>query len=176
MKLINSIQQYMEKEMTVYHNYLLKVAYSKLALGKKQWAEDIVQDCYLKALKKQDSYDKNKSQLKTWLTTITSNLCIDFNRKKVNKELRYDNLTSIESSFEEQCCENKLNIRSYLNQLTYKEQCIVRMKFFFNMTAKEIAILLNIKQGNIPVIYKRTLQKLRKILEDHGIKEEHLFS
>lgn len=167
---------FMEKEITVYHNYLLKVAYTKLSPALKHWAEDIVQETYIKALRYRNSFDENKSQLKTWLVTITVNLCKDFNQKKVNKEMKYDSFSFFQEPYETNSSDRAIDIRKYLKELSNSEQRIIRMKFFFNMTAKEIAVILRTKHNNIPMMYKRTLKKLHDILQDRGINGSGLFS
>ena len=167
---------FMEKEISVYHNYLLKVAYTKLSPALKHWSEDIVQETFIKAIKYKDSFDAEKSQLKTWLVTITVNLCKDFNKKKVNNEMKYDSFSFFQESYEMSSSDIAINIRKYLKELSSTEQRLIRMKFFFDMTAKEIALILGIKHNNIPMMYKRAIKKLRDILEDRGINGSSLFS
>ena len=166
----------MEKEISVYHNYLLKVAYSKLSPALKHWSEDIVQEAFIKAIKYKDNFDSEKSQLKTWLVTITVNLCKDFNKKKVNNEMKYDSFAFFQDSYEMDSNNKALKVRAYLKELSVPEQRLIRMKFFFGMTAKEIAPILEIKHTSIPMMSKRTLKKLRRIMEDSGVKKHKLFS
>lgn len=166
----------MDNSLNSYKNYLLKVAFNNLPYAQKYWVEDIVQEAIYKALKNKSEFDENRAKLTSWLATITKNLCIDFIRKKVNQEEKYDSLSFFEKSYEDNKKELPVDVRKYLNKLSYNEQSVIRMKFFFEMTAKEIAPILGVKAGNIPMMYKRALQKLRRLMENDGIDPNSLFT
>lgn len=55
-----------------YHGALLRVAYSRL--GRREWAEDVVQEALLNAFKSLHTYDSQYS-FRTWLWTILLNQC-----------------------------------------------------------------------------------------------------
>lgn len=166
----------MDISMTKYTNYLRAVARKKLTSNNQVWVDDIVQETFYKAFKNRDKFDGDKSKLKTWLTTITINLCADYNRKKVNQEVRYDSFSYFQRRYEKESHTISIKVRKYLNKLSYNEQSVIRMKFFFNMTAKEMAPVLGVKPGNIPMMYKRAIEKLRNIMKDNGLDGDTLYS
>ncbi len=77
-------------------------AYDRLVLnhsyrftGRRDVAEDLTQDIFLRAYRNLDSFRAESASFRTWLFRVTRNLLIDYHRK----EHRY-NLTSFESSSE----------------------------------------------------------------------------
>lgn len=155
----------MEALFIDYHNYLTSIARKKLAKGNKQWAEDIVQETFYKASINKSKYDSSKGKMITWLTTITVNLCMDFHRKKVNQEIKCDDFSFFEGHAAPKRTEFSFEVRKYLKQLSFNEQCVIRMRYFFKMSAKEMESILGVKAGNIPMIHKRALDKLRDLVE-----------
>ena len=75
------------KELFDYRFFLLKLAKQNLGPTLESWAEDMVQETFLKASNNLHSYDESKGKLSTWLGRITINLCRDFAKKRVNKEV-----------------------------------------------------------------------------------------
>jgi RNA polymerase sigma-70 factor (ECF subfamily) len=54
-------------------------------------AEDFVQDAFIQGLNKIETFEKEKSQIQTWLTTIARNLVIkEFNDNKKNPKISID--------------------------------------------------------------------------------------
>ena len=68
-----------ESLMTAYENRIYSLALR--STGSEQDAADITQEVFLRAWKNLDSF-RGDSSLSTWLYRVTSNLCVDFARKK----------------------------------------------------------------------------------------------
>lgn len=80
-----------------YTDYLFSYAYLKI--GKREDAEDLVQETFLSAYKNRNQF-KGQSAEKTWLVAILKNKIIDYYRKK-NRDFTYvDYLDESEDTFE----------------------------------------------------------------------------
>lgn len=159
----------MENLFKNYHFYFKSIATKHLSSANQHWADDIIQDSFIKGFDKLESFDANKGKKITWLTTIVINSCRDFQRKKVNQEVKCDDFSFFDGqsiSFEENTF---LEIRKYLSLLSKKEQDLIRMRYFFNMSAKEMEPILEVKAKGIPVMHKRALEKLKRILAERGL-------
>lgn len=160
----------MENLIKTHRYYFLKVARRNLSDANKHWAEDILQEAFLRAFDNLESYDSKKGKPITWLTTILVNLCRDFHRKKANQEVKYDDFSKFDRPYESNAEELSTDIEAHLNLLSPRDEKIIRMRFFSNMTAKEIAPLVGVEAGSIPMITKRALKKLRILLDERGIR------
>lgn len=80
-----------------YADYFLSYAYYKV--GKKEEAEDLVQETFLSAYKSRDTFNGSVLE-KTWLMAILKNKIIDFYRKSKDVKSFSDYANQTESSFE----------------------------------------------------------------------------
>ncbi|TAE35993.1 MAG: sigma-70 family RNA polymerase sigma factor [Sphingobacteriales bacterium] len=80
-----------------YTDYLFSFAYYKV--GKKEEAEDLVQETFLSAYKGRENYNGTASE-KTWLTAILKNKIIDYYRKPKIVDSFSTYLDQTEESFE----------------------------------------------------------------------------
>ncbi len=82
----------------IYHNH--KVLVYNLALSyvhNQEDAQDIAQEVFVKIYQRYQSYDAEKSSLKTWIYQITINHCLDFVKSKKSVK-RFGFLTSLFNS------------------------------------------------------------------------------
>lgn len=86
-----------------YTDYLYTLALYKV--GKKEEAEDLVQETFLSAYKNRDTYNGAAAE-KTWLTAILKNKIIDYYRKSKVTDSFSDYLDKTEVSFENSFFDN----------------------------------------------------------------------
>jgi len=82
--------------VTLFGDYLF--SYALLKVGKRETAEDLVQEAFISALKAKDTFKGNSSE-KTWLTAILNNKIIDHYRKKDVLKDSTSYLTETEDEF-----------------------------------------------------------------------------
>lgn len=139
-------------------------------------ADDIVSDTFLKAVKNIGSFDSQLASFSTWLFRIANNTLYDYTKwKSYRQDAEWDdNFGGRTESREEPegaffADEDKKMLLAALKALNEREQKIVELKYFSDLSQKEIAVLLEITQSNVGVILHRALGKLRKKLENEEI-------
>ena len=148
-------------------------------LGRKEEAEDITQEVFLKIIKNLHTFNKEKN-FKVWIFSITRNTVIDYFRKK--KHIVFSALDSIDdegSSFEYEIkdeaddsyliLEKKENLKELekaLEVLTDNERMIISLKHTEDMTFMEIGEVMDEPLNTVKSRYTRALKKLK-----HRIKQ-----
>jgi RNA polymerase sigma factor (sigma-70 family) len=145
----------------------------------REEAEEIAQDCFVKAYKALGAY-KNTAKFSTWLYTITYTTAMTFLRKKrVNTLSIYDEQTYLHlenqtSNFNADVFE-KRDIYTYLNlaisRLAEDDATIVMLFYKGEQSLEEIGAILNMDANNIKVKLHRARQRL-KIQLQLLLKEE----
>lgn len=112
---------------------------------------------------------KEPKYFNTWLTRIMVNTAIDFIRK--NKKVVYldDNPLS-EAVYNEDFNEDRMDLFDAVDKLNEKHKSIIILKYFEDMTLKEIADVMECPLGTVKTNLHRALEQLRSNLK----KEEDL--
>jgi len=138
-------------------------------------AEDITIQTFSKAFDKIDTYDE-KYQFKTWLITISKNIHIDGLRKKnasVRAELYKekekdiydiadDNPTPEDKIITEQ---NLAKLLKDIKQLKPKYQEVINLRFFQELSYKEISERIGEPMNNVKVKLLRARKLLAEIIK-----------
>ena len=127
-------------------------------------SEDIMQETYLKALKKIHSY-KPKASFKSWIVTIARNLALnEYNKRKreMNVDSQIDEYMfgSVENN-----SEKELIIKEILLKLKDTEREVVLLHVVGDLKHREISDLLGIPLGTVTWTYNQAIKKLRDELE-----------
>ena len=174
----NALKQVYEAYLPYIYGIVLKT------VGNRELAEDVTSEFFIKLWEISDTYKPGKGH-RGWLATIARNLSIDFIRKtkrevltdsfeKRNEEegsvdvlehqLTDSNLESLgngQSQVEDEVVEN-LSIQETLKKLSDKEQEVIHLKIFGELSFKEIAEILSEPMGTITWRYQNALKKLRR--------------
>lgn len=138
-------------------------------------AEDITIQTFSKAFDKIDTFD-DKYVFKTWLITISKNVHIDlFRKKKVSihtdttqeqEEKVYlvidENPTPEDKIIREQ---NLAKLLRDIKQLKPKYQQVIQLRYFQELSYKEISSLINEPMNNVKVKLLRAKKLLAEIIE-----------
>ncbi len=136
-------------------------------------AEDITIKSFAKAFDKLNSFD-DKYVFKTWLITISKNIYIDHLRKQKtitisitqNDRTVYnikDNSPSAEDNIITE--QNLAKLLAYIKKLKPHYQEIIHLRFFQEMSYKEIANELNEPMNNVKVKLLRAKKLLAEIIK-----------
>lgn len=138
------------------------------------YANDVVQDVFLKVWKNIKKFDYNKASFKTWIFTITRNTITDYLRKK--KMVNFSSLDKEEDNFADNIEDDvilpdealiKLQDKEFLNKLldeipiNYKEVLI--LYYQEDMTFGEIGKLLGKPLNTVKSHHRRALIMLKEM-------------
>lgn len=146
-------------------------ATAKKFLGKNyaDWVDDITQDVMFKILTKVHTFDKNRGNFESWIYSITRNLCFDLMNKKVNsiKNIKIDE--SFVLYFNDDAIfdykELKKMIRIGLDRLNKIDKSILIMRFYLDLSGREIAEILNFPENQVPVRLLRAKNRLKNFID-----------
>lgn len=157
-----------------YQSFVYHTAYRYL--NNYDDADEVTQEVFLKALFNLHKFN-NKSSIKTWLYSITKNLCFTFKIK--NKVLNIfvknrkdkvdilDNLSYDEISNHSPTPENILEFKELndkfeevLKSLPEKQKETFALRYFDNLSYKEIANVLKITEGGVKANYFHATKKI----------------
>lgn len=141
--------------------------------------EDILQTIFIKIWKNQDSFDKEKASLKTWIFTIAKNTIYDALRKKkgsklilsLDKEDGENNLENLEDISHDimqllERLEIKTKVLDAINSLNEDEKTILLLHIEESLTFNELAIIFDSPSNTVKSKYRRSLLKLKLVLEE----------
>lgn len=144
---------------------------SYLILGDFKLSEDAVQESLLQTYLSIDKFDPEIASFKTWFNSIVVNTSLKISRKKLFtlefKEKHYN--VSGESS--EDVCLNQEEheiIFECVQKLKIKLRTVVVLHYFQDLSVKEIADTLNVKEGTVKSRLYKARIKLEEILKEKG--------
>lgn len=152
----------------IYKLYYRKIyRWCRINLASAPAAEDIAQETFLKAWHALPSFSYGAgSSIQAFLFKIARNNLIDLSRKK--KELALDEAFEIESENDiEEELDRKNNIETVqkaLSKLNEENRHMVILRFFEEMSNKEIAEVVGSNEGTVRVRLHRILKKLKEII------------
>ncbi|WP_404459032.1 sigma-70 family RNA polymerase sigma factor [Oceanobacillus kapialis] len=154
-----------------YETELYKVAF--IYAGNQDEALDIIQETAYRSFKSIKSL-KEPKYMKTWLTRITINCSLDFIRdRKKNQMIDIDNVPLVNEDSHD-FSENidwKITLDNLIKHLSPQEKAVILLKFYNDLTIKQIGEVLELPIGSVKTILYRSLNKLRENIEG-GYKNE----
>lgn len=133
-------------------------------------AEEVLQESYYKALSKFEQYDESRP-LKAWFFTIIRNTSTDLFRKKnrtyENNEKFQQQAKLYKTSTQLSRVQNekdRLTFLGYLEKLSKREREVIDLVYYQQMTIKQAAEIMNIKQGSAAGYLKKAKSALKDII------------
>lgn len=182
------------KWVDLYSDYLYKYAYYRV--NSDELAQDLVQDCFLAALKAQDSY-KGQASEKTWLVSILKNKIIDHYKKASTRnesplQLSTQNAPSYDYFFDKEAnghwkseskpkdwtaTDNNFDAKEFykilekcLGQLPEKWKGVFTMSLLNDAETKLVCKEFDLSSSNFWVIMHRAKLQMRACLEKNWLK------
>ena len=161
----------------IYDQYYSRIYnYVRVRITNPSMVEDITSQIFERIYTKLHTYCENKGSISSWIYKISQNIIWDYLRcqKKhtiVSLEAATYDLCDDSSEFENDICmdEIKNHLLEALNFLNEKERNIIALKFWSDMTNREIAELTSLTESNVGVTLFRALRKLKNELEGLGV-------
>ena len=140
-------------------------------LRDRGWADDVIQDSYLKIWQKAEQFQDGKSSPITWLVSIARNGAIDELRKHpAGRTTNSDELDempgrqiSAQEQLEEQRAANQLN--HCIDQLEKDRQDMVRLAYLNGWSREELASQFEQPVNTIKTWLHRALKQIKRCLE-----------
>ena len=132
-------------------------------------AEEVMQDVFIKAWHKAESYNSSKGRFFTWILNIARNAAIDKTRSKAyknsNKNLNAEYFVDIlETSENLNDKMDAIGIGKYVKALGEKCKKIIEYLYFKGFTQKETSEELNIPIGTIKTRNRNCIKDLRAMV------------
>lgn len=121
-------------------------------------ADDIYQEVFYRYIRKKPLFESPEHE-KAWFIRVTVNCC-----KTSLKSFWKTKVCELDETFEDTEVE-KEDLSFALKKLPKKYSAVLYLFYFEDMSIKEIASALNLKEGNVGVLLSRARQKLKEILE-----------
>lgn len=148
-------------------------------LNRRDWAEEALQDCYVRIWQKSGTYDPGKSAPMTWMVSVARHRALDLLRmRRPEFELpQNDEEESIqdlpEMVDEREDPEARASERQEIDRLreTLKDmppehRRALMLAFYEGYTHEELALIMNLPLGTVKTWIRRALTRLRSHLRD----------
>lgn len=147
-----------------YQEYLYKMAF--LYMKNEDDALDVVGTTILKAYQSIHKL-KNPEWFKTWLTKILIRTALD----ELKKAVHYHDLEQIQAADAQTgiSAEEKWDLNSAIDRLPEKYRMVIILKYFSELSVKEIAFIMSIPEGSVKAYLSRARYELKIILEEDYI-------
>ncbi|WP_150911173.1 sigma-70 family RNA polymerase sigma factor [Marinobacter halotolerans] len=140
-------------------------------LNNRAWADEVIQDAYLKIWQKADQFDANKASPITWMVSIARNAAIDELRKHpAGRTTNDDELDLIagrqptaQDQVEDQQAVNQLN--HCIDQLEKERQDMVRLAYLNGWSREDLASQFGQPINTVKTWLRRALQDIKGCLE-----------
>ncbi len=149
-----------EKYFTVLmaRHYSSALALARIRLFNKSAAEDMVQETFIRAVRKVDSYDSRKP-FAPWLYSILKNACVDFMRKEIRE--RDGNRNFLENVNDIKNNPSGFRIEELIKDLSEDEKEIMICRFIYGLSFTEISSELDLPLETVKKRAQRALKKIR---------------
>ncbi len=170
----------MQRFENLYHeNYSRVFRTAYLVTNDHQLAEDAAQEAFLKAFAKMETL-RDKDKFGSWVSVIAANYSVDLLRK--NKKLIITEKTDLQSDPSPESSphdfwerkEGLLETREALQKLAADDRMLIVLKYYNEMSIKDIATLHNVSPGTIKSRLFRAREKLRVLLQPPGEHKRQL--
>jgi RNA polymerase sigma-70 factor (ECF subfamily) len=137
-------------------------------LQDREFANDVLQEVFVKIWRQIEQYDAEKGRLFTWMINIARNASIDtlrsksYNTQKQNRELT-ENVYSAAGTFNIEA--DTIGLRKLITNLKEEQKVLVELAYFQGYTQEEISKLLNIPLGTVKTRLRSALIQLRALLK-----------
>jgi RNA polymerase sigma-70 factor (ECF subfamily) len=131
----------------------------------KTVTEDLMQDTYIKMIKKIRQYQKGRN-FNAWLMQIAKNTALDYLRKS-KKEFLYDPQESAYLHQDLGTDPKTYDVLDLVESLDDEDKQVVLMRVVGEYKFKDIAKVVDKPLGTVLWIYQKSLKKLKKELDVH---------
>ncbi|WP_228425167.1 RNA polymerase sigma factor [Chryseobacterium jejuense] len=138
----------------------------------KEYAEEVIQDVFVKIWNSIHQYDASKGRFYTWIINIARNTAIDYLKSKgFQNELKNQPLPDfVYNSTELSTVNNSVDYIGFdnvLENLEVDKQELINLSYYQGYTQHEISEKLKIPLGTVKTKMRNALMKLKDLLKDY---------
>lgn len=141
-------------------------AYAAYRLGDGPDAEDVTSETFERALRYKKSYDPRKGEPVAWLLGIAKR-CVDGSWS--NTEFATEDVDVVDTADLEDDTIRRLTMSRAVATLDERDRELIALRYGADLTARQIAELLEVRTNAIEVALHRALGRLRGVL---GVDED----
>ena len=171
----NALEQLYTRHSRVAYGLALRI------LANAEQAEDVVQEAFWRVWNRAGTFQPSNGQFAAWLFGIVRNLCLDELRRRQTRPLAVtgdeqillavpDTQPNTEALAVE--TERRRLISDMLAELPPDQRQVIELAYFGGLTQREIADKLNNPLGTVKTRIRLALQKLKGLLQQHGIDQD----
>ncbi len=156
----------------LYDNYAAAVyGIITRVVSEKEYADEIIQDVFVKIWKNIAQFDSEKGRLYTWMINLARNTAIDYIRSKgFQNEQKNQSIPDFVNDSEQYATAanvDHIGVKEVLSQLKEEWRELIDLAYYKGYTQQEIAERLDIPIGTIKTRTRNALIELKKLLKDH---------
>ena len=141
-------------------------------LNRSEWAEDCLQEAYVKVWNKAGTYRPQLASPMTWMATIARNQALDLLRRR-HREVRESDVNSFPEEVDKdllpqdklQVTDDGRKLNLCLEQLKSQQRQIIALAYFKGLTHEELAARTDTPLGTVKTWIRRGLEQLKRCLE-----------
>lgn len=143
-------------------------------------ADDVLQNTFIRVYKSLANFSRQCS-LYTWMYKIAYNESIRFLEQNKNKHsISIDDVNTkyLNSLLEDTFFEGdalQLKLQTVVSELNYKQRQVFNMKYYDDLKFREIATILEMKEGTIKTLYYNAVKFIENNIERLLVKNEEPF-
>jgi RNA polymerase sigma factor (sigma-70 family) len=143
-------------------------AYAAYRLGDGHDAEDVTSEVFERAIRYRRSYDRSKGEPLGWLLGIARR-CADDALARRPHHMPGPEEVAAQGSVEDDTV-RRLSLRAAVAKLSERDQELIALRYGAELTASQIAQVMDAQTNAIEVALHRALGRLRRILEAEDLE------
>ena len=145
-------------------------------LRRQDWAEEVLQECYVNIWNHAGDYAMAKSAPLTWMTSIVRNRCLDWLRRPQTEATGEQYDVAVEAwqddapgPMEQLAASSEAAaLARCMQQLDAKQRQSIMLAFFNGLSHSELAAHMKQPLGTVKTWVRRGLERLKKCLDAAG--------
>lgn len=172
-EIVSLLQQQDEKGFNyLYDNYAAAIyGIVTKVVFEKEYADEIIQDVFVKIWKNISQFDPEKGRLYTWMINLARNTAIDYIRSKgFQNQQKNQSIPEFVNESEQYSVNvevDHIGLKNILANLKPEWGELIELAYFQGYTQQEIAERLDIPIGTIKTRTRNALIELKRLLKDH---------
>ncbi|MCU0388104.1 MAG: RNA polymerase sigma factor [Chitinophagaceae bacterium] len=131
----------------------------------REYANDVLQETFVKIWKQASTYDAGKGRLYTWMIQIARNSALDLVRTK-KYMMSKQNRELSEAVYDQEVSglnPDSIGLRSVVGKMKQEHKELIELSYFQGFTQEEISDKLNLPLGTVKTRLRAALIQLRKM-------------